>query len=194
MSNPSVVKQAVQVNEALFRRLEKLRRALDRRDLMLEEIGQVLATRTRERFREGRGPDGAEWKPLSPKTLKRKKNSRILVESGELHGSIHHEVQGDTVAIGTNLKYAGVHQFGGTVQIPARQGSSKFGSKGKNKGRFMKANSKAKHAVVKSYVIPAHERTIPARPFLGLSKSDEKQVVDIVQKHIARAVEGAFKA
>lgn len=175
MSNPSVVKQAVQVNEALFRRLEKLRRALDRRDLMLEEIGQVLATRTRERFREGRGPDGAEWKPLSPKTLKRKKNSRILVESGELHGSIHHEVQGDTVAIGTNLKYAGVHQFGDTIQRERKRRS-------------------AKGFVLGGEPVAQSKIAIPARPFLGLSKSDEKQVVDIVKKHVARAVEGAFKA
>ena len=176
MSNPRVIKFDIKVTpERLFRGLEQLRRNLDKRDAMLDEIGQVLATSTRERFRSATAPDGSPWKPLSPKTLKRKKNSRILVESGELHGSIHHEVQGDTVAIGTNLKYAGVHQFGGTIQRERRRRSAKG---------FMLGGEPVAQSKI----------AIPARPFLGLSKSDEKQVTDIVQKHIARAVEGAFKA
>ncbi len=195
MSNPRVIKVDIKIApEKLFRGLEQLRRNLDKRDAMLDELGQVLAASTRQRFRTSTAPDGSKWKALNPKTLKRKKNKKILVESTELVGSIHHEVQGDTVTIGTNVKYAGVHQFGETVQVPARQGSSKVGTKGKNKGRFMKASSKAKHAIVKTYTVPAHERSFPARPFLGLSKSDEKQVVDIVKKHVARAVEDSFKA
>ena len=190
MSNPRVIKADIKIeSERVFRGLERLRRSLDKRDAMLDEIGQVLAASARERFRTNKAPDGTPWKELSAKTLRRKKNPKILVESGELHGSIHHEVQGDTVTIGTNVKYAGVHQFGETVQIPARQGSSKVGTKGKDKGRFMKASSKAKHAAVKTYTVPAHKRTFKARPFLGLSQDDKEKVLGIVQKHVLSAVE-----
>ena len=34
------------------------------------------------------------------------------------------------------------------------------------------------------------ERGIPARPFLGLSEDDREQVVDILQRHLRRALHG----
>jgi phage virion morphogenesis protein len=51
---------------------------------------------------------------------------RPLIRTGRLKASIGWKVLGDTIAVGTNLVYAAIHQFGGRagrgmkVRIPAR--------------------------------------------------------------------------
>ena len=164
MSNPRVIKLDIKIDsEKVFRGLEQLRRNLDQRDAMLDEIGQVLAASTRQRFKTSTAPDGTPWKELSPKPLQRKKNKKILVESTELVGSIHHEAQGDTVTIGTNAEYAAAHQFGATIRPKAK--------------KALRFNMGGKWFTKKSV-------TIPARPFLGLSKEDEEAIKRIVLKHL----------
>ena len=169
--------------------LKKLKAALADRRPMLNDIGHALTKSVQDRFVAMQSPDGAPWKPLHPRTIRQKRNkNKILTERGLLRGSIHYELNGDTLEVGTDRKYGAIHQFGGVVKIPARTQTVKIGTKGKNKGRFMKAKSKAAHAIERTFTIPAHDVTIPARPFLGLSSDDKEEIVEIVHKHLWAAL------
>lgn len=79
---------------------------------------------------------------LSGQALERRTNN--------LSGSIHRQVEeeGDAIIgrVGTNVKYAPVHEYGGTFQIPT--------------------HSRAGHLVT------AHTATYKARPFLGPAYRD----------------------
>ena len=55
------------------------------------------------------------WPPLSPVSLRWKKYTaghKLLIDRGILLNSINAQVRGNAVTIGTNVRYAGVHQFG----------------------------------------------------------------------------------
>lgn len=128
-----------------------LARIADVRDV-LPDIGEELLQSTDTRFRQEKAPDGTPWAPLSPVTLAQKKRRppHILKEEGlrgGLRGSINYQVKGETLALGSPLPYARIHQLGGQA------------------GRNRKV-------------------TIPARPYLGVSKDDEAEIRDIVADHL----------
>lgn len=188
---PKITVELVSIENDLFRRLEELRKNLERRDQMLNEIGRTLAASTRRRFEKMQSPAGVQWKPLSARTIrsKRKNKDKILTFEARLRNQIIHQVQGDTVAVGTNVAYAAIHQHGGTVAVGEQTVTRMRGTKGKNNGRFMPGATKAKHAVSSTFKIPAHKMRIPARPFLGLSDEDRDEVREIIKEHIRRALE-----
>lgn len=72
---------------------------------------------------------GGSWKPLKPETIKRKGNSLILIESGELRASLTHpgakyqilRIGNNEIEFGTARPGAGAHQRGSKSQgLPAR--------------------------------------------------------------------------
>ena len=113
---------------------------------LTKPVGAALVASTRERFRDGRDPTGRRWDKLSDETLagaftkrdrtplgriktsalRREANRKILVQRGNLKNSINFKAGRTTVAVGSNLKYARIHQLGGKagrgrkVTIPAR--------------------------------------------------------------------------
>lgn len=179
--------------EGLKASLERLRGS-DLRRRMLHQIGARLIDTTTERFETRKDPSGIGWRALKKGTLRRKKNKgRILDETGNLMDSIDYEVEGDVLRVGTSLKYGEVHQFGGTVHVPARQQTNLHRAKttkGGRKGQFVSPKAKLKSALAKSVTIPAHDVTIPPRPFLGLSKKDETAIKRIVLKAARKALKG----
>lgn len=108
--------------------LNRLSRKMSDLSPVLRVIGEDLVKSTEARFgSQGPAPDGKPWAALSPATLKRKKHSKILTESGHLRGSIRSQLMGThAVAVGTNRVYGAIHQLGGPagrgrkVRIPAR--------------------------------------------------------------------------
>ena len=102
---------------------------LKARDLtpMLAEVGNITQNESELSFEREKSPFNEKWKPLSKKTLAKKKSSKILTESARLSHSISYQVQAPkSVLVGTNIQYAAIHQFGGkagrnkSVKIPAR--------------------------------------------------------------------------
>ena len=143
----------------------------------MDEIGSSMVASTIHRFETETGPDGTPWRP-SARALR--EGGQTLSDSGRLRASITHRVGvgGDSVAVGTNVVYAGIHQFGG--RTPART---------------IRARQKqalwwpgAAHPV-KAVRHPGSD--MPARPFLGLSSGDERAIVAILERH---AAEGARDA
>lgn len=150
---------------ALARRLGDV--DADRREA-LEAIGEAWVTTTRERFKTGTAPDGTPWKP----SLRvQRKGGQTLVLDRHLETSIHAEVQGDSVLVGTDRVYGRIHQFGGTIQ---RKGA---------------------HAV------PLHLPDgrdlsggvvqIPARPYLGANAGDHEVWAEILEGFLEEKVGGA---
>lgn len=126
----------------------------------MEGIGQILVSNTQQRFVDQVDPDGLPWKALSTVTLARRRKAgsgaQILRDTGRLASSINYKVVGGSVELGTNVVYAGTHQFGADK-----------GSYGKTK---------------KGRPIPWGD--IPKRPFFGYNDADQEDVLELLQRYI----------
>ena len=69
-----------------------------RMDIMLRQIGQEVARRSKEDYLSGPRPD------------------KLGRRSGDLARSVNYKVTGNRVVIGSNLKYARIHEKGGTIR------------------------------------------------------------------------------
>jgi phage virion morphogenesis protein len=131
---------------------------------MHEQIGETLTSSARERFSSQSGPDGRPWQ----------KSRRAAVEGGEtltdnaiLKNSITFKARVEGVAVGTNVKYAPIHQHGGVIT-----------AKRAKYLRFRVGKSWARKKSVK----------MPARPFIGISEGDMGEIRDVVNRHIRKAL------
>lgn len=155
-----------------------------------KSLAGVLFTQRAEVFDQQGGASGG-WVPLAPSTLARRnkkiksskarKNAlaakgmggvKILQDKGTLRQSFTPdsgpgdafkvvETDGDQVRIATNVKYAAIHNFGGTIAWPGT-------SKGFGRG----------------IEIPAHPITIPARPFDEFSDQDLTEINELTENFV----------
>lgn len=90
---------------------------------LTEAIGETLVASTRERFEDGKRPDGTDWD--ESKRVKAE-GGQTLVDKAILKNSIGYEASPKKVAVGTVEVYGAIHQFGGQagrgkkVTIPER--------------------------------------------------------------------------
>lgn len=130
--------------------------APERRRDLLSSIGQEGVSLTQDRFQNQAGPDGTPWlQSLRAKLV----SGQTLIKSNRLASSFTFAATDQAVEWGTNVIYAGIHQFGGIIK-PKSKKALKF--KGAD-GRI--------HTV--------KQVTIPARPFLGVTESDQKEFVEV---------------
>lgn len=85
---------------------------------VLDDIGEYLLRSTRERAVLEVDPDGRKWRPLEEGyahwKAKKRPGAPILVFDFHMLGDqLSHQVDGDTLYVGTNAKYGAVHQFSG---------------------------------------------------------------------------------
>lgn len=73
-------------------------------------------------FSRQSSPESKGWQALSEETIKRrrKNSSTALVDTGRLRSSIATSSGARTITFGTNVGYAGVHQFGSKRRVPGR--------------------------------------------------------------------------
>jgi len=161
----------IRIDDDLVRRaLAGLRAAAGDLYPAMDQIGAALTASTQARFERGRGPDGNPW----PQSLRaRLQGGQTLVDKAHLVQSITHQATGQGVDVGTNLIYAGIHQFGGTIK-----------AKGGGKLRFKLAGGG--FATVASV-------TMPARPFLGIDDDDERAIGAILADHLRAAAPGSIE-
>jgi phage virion morphogenesis protein len=128
--------------------LDKLQEKLaHQKRTLMEACGDALVSGTLKRFDEEKDPEGKAWEPsarawekglghAARKATKNRKGRRFKAASGNygktltdtarLRNSIDSAVAGDTVFVGSTVKYARIHQMGGMagkgrkVKIPAR--------------------------------------------------------------------------
>ena len=147
---------------------------------LVARVGSYLMEATRGRFDSQSGPDGTVWQALQPRYQRRKKQNKdkILTLRGYLRSGIRYQVEGhDTVRVGTNAVQGAIHQFGGPIQKPARTATVRYRSEA---GRILFAGRKHANATAKQVNIPAHQVDMPARPYLGISAADDKEIREII--------------
>jgi len=170
---------------ALIRRAAE---AMGNPEPMLLDMGEHLQIIHRQRFAAQTSPDGVPWAPLSPGYLRRKKKNRdkILVLDGRLSRNLVNQVQGDELLFGTNIQYAAIHQFGGTINIAARPQEVFFRTNrdGAVGNRF---SPRKRSNFAQSVTIGPYTIHIPARPWLGTSSADDNHLGGIALDYIRRA-------
>lgn len=188
--------------------LERLRARTADMSGVMADIASDLRKSTMDRFEDQAGPDGKRWAPFSPRTLKRMSarrrlaNPQLLQDKGHLLLSLSEGTASDALSatVRTNLPYARIHQFGGTVEHPERQGEATFifvkdgagrkkdGTRYGSRLRFASASTRAENAHTKTFTVPAHNVTIPARPYFGISDADRKIILETIEDHYRRAL------
>jgi phage virion morphogenesis protein len=141
--------------------------------------GELLVDSTKRRFQEGRAPDGTPWAPNTQTTIINylsrfsssfsKKTGRLtkagagrasgkqplIGETKSLSRTINYRAAADRLLVGSPMIQAAVQQFGAKK---GQFGSSKRG--------------------------PIPWGDIPARPYLGLSDQDRRDIVALCQEHL----------
>lgn len=137
------------------RLLEVFRRLSDpaqRRELMWN-ISTVGVSSTQQRFMDEVAPDGTRW---TQSRRAKEFGGKTLRASNLLFQSIHAEATETEAQWGSNMEYAGVHQFGAVIR-PKTKKALRFSLAG---GKF----------------VTVKKVTIPARPFLGLNDLDKRRI------------------
>lgn len=154
-------------SDAALAALNALADRLDDATPLYDELGRMLTGSTQQRFETETRPDGSPW----PKSLRALfDGGKTLTDSMALRGSITWEAGPSSVAVGTNLIYAAVHQLGATI-VPRNGEFLRFPLPG---GGYASARSV----------------TIPARPYLGISEEDAGAIEDIVATWLLEPVGG----
>lgn len=174
-------KELIQIEHNIDAAQKKLTRLMGKVGTIepaLKGIGDYLQSATDKRFTDETGPDGKKWVDVKPSTRKKKRNTKILTEQGEtggLRGRINHQVANNTLLLGTDSPYGAIHQLGGeikqegvTLHLSGTGRNTRFAKKGKG-DRTKQVNRTIK---------------MPARPYLGVSKADEKEVVLIIGDYL----------
>jgi phage virion morphogenesis protein len=129
-------------------------------------MGAVLVDGTLRRFKQQRGPDGQAWAGLNPAYQAIKRGPGILRATSALSSSTNFKAAPTEVRVGVGqFPYARIHQFGGTIK-PKSAKYLRF----KLAGGFVRARSV----------------TIPARPYLGIDREDEQDLLDTLETLILR--------
>ena len=144
----------------------------------LGEVGQIISTSIQTNFevggrysmKGGVAVGGTQRWDISRRA--EREGGMTLVDTSLLRQSVQARILGNgQLRVGTNLAYAAIHQFGGTVTIADR-------TKKKRKRKGAK-NGQAEEA-------PKEKRTfeMPARPYIVIQAED---IIDIQEAAIAHA-------
>lgn len=93
-----------------------IRSVKDRRDLMTALAGSMLDAVETNTEQQGR----PKWMGWSPAYAKRRGPGQILQKSGRLAASIRSAVNNNEATVGTNVRYARIHNEGGEIRHQAR--------------------------------------------------------------------------
>lgn len=159
-----MIEHRIEGSAELLKGLDKLASAQARRDL-LDQIGAYGVSSTQQRFLEEQGPEGEVWKKSR---RARTEGGRTLRDSGRLYQSLTHEATASMAAWGSNVVYAGIHQFGGTIRPKA---------------------AKALVFRIGNQLIRTQQVNMPARPFLGIGNDDRAEIELIVKDWVTEALQ-----
>lgn len=130
---------------------------------LLDMLGEQIWGQTKSRIEDEKtAPDGTPWKP-------NRAGTSTLYREGELSRSIEFHPAGSTVAVGSGLIYARIHQMGGDI-LPKNGKALKF---------WWEKGGHVEFAVVRKV-------TMPARPYLGLSDENRQEIIEATIDFIRR--------
>ena len=149
---------------------------------VMQGIGSDLVSEIGLGFKAGHDPWGQRWLPLKRARARNKaKGDRgvPLNDTGTLRNSFSARATNDSVVVGTNVPYAAIHQFGGTIEHAAR--SIRVRLRTDARGNLLRQGTEGKAARLAVFATDKHKRArtvwgearawsvhIPARPFLPI--------------------------
>lgn len=172
-----------EVRDALAQARERL---TNLRPLMTALAGRLHDAVEANFAAEGR----PKWPELRPATIRQREKKgywpgKLLQRRGQLARSIEPGANAERAWVGTNLRYAAIHQFGGTIQKRARTQVIAYDERAR---RFMSRRKarrrKAGSVGVRFAAIGAHTVTLPPRPYLTLTPGDREDLVAIVRRYL----------
>ncbi|EHU4456394.1 phage virion morphogenesis protein [Salmonella enterica] len=161
-----------------------IRSVKDRRDLMTALAGSMLDAVETNLEQQGR----PKWMGWSPSYAKRRGPGQILQKSGRLAASIRSAVNNNEATVGTNVRYARIHNEGGEIRHQARTQNLYFKQykNGSVNTRFVK---KRNSNFVQSATVGAYTVNMPARPFLQLVQDDIDELENTANRYFARVID-----
>ncbi len=160
---------------------------------LMRSIAGIMADAVEENFaQEGR----PKWLGLAPATRKRRGDGKILQDKGRLAASIVSRADGESAAVGTNVRYAAIHQFGGEITRAAHSGWVRLRTDAR--GNLIRQGTEGRAARLAVFAKDSHKRArtvrytsgegktkIPARPFLALTQVDADNIERTVSEYLA---------
>lgn len=161
------------ISEDLDREIRELSARITNMRPVWQDIGELLLASTERRFVTQTAPDGSKWAANKQLTIdlwlqregrtgkaaeRATARKRILTQSGALSQSLSYQVIGG----GTSVEITSMTPYAGTHQFGAPARSFRGGR------------------------TPWGD--IPARPFLGISKTDERGILETIEEHLTGAL------
>lgn len=178
---------AVSGDVLVINKLKKIISTMENPMPLWNEIGRALVEINKKRMDSGRGPDGRFWK----KSLRAKLGKgKTLINSGKLQNSLQFVASKYGITLGSNLVYSAIHQLGGTI--------GSVSAKERARVKALRKRGRPK-TVVKRYLkfplangkwVSVESVVIPARPFLGVSRTDEQTVLKVVEQFLGKQRRG----
>lgn len=140
---------------------------LDIKNRLGKPVGEALVSSTRERFRSSRDPDGKPWQPLAATTVRSGFKKKDRKKSGGLRkGVAEREAKRKILVQSAQLKNSISSDASDTkVAVGTNKPYARVHQLGGKAGRGKKV-------------------TIPARPFLGVSDGDAREIERLTAKFI----------
>lgn len=130
---------------------------------LMRQLGEYLVNSTQDRFDTQQAPDGTPWH-ISDARMLVKRIKKILTESSRLRDSIIPAATATSIEWGTNVIYAAPHQFGKITKphdIRPKHGQALF---------FPGLSHPVR-------LVHHPGSNIPANPYLGISATDEQEIL-----------------
>lgn len=168
-STLSIAMIEIEIDSAATRdALERLIAAAKNSAPLMRAVAGIMADAVEENFAQQGRP---KWQGLKPDG----RQGQILQDTGRLASSISPSSDATSAVVGTNVKYAAIHQFGGQTRPhvirPKNKRALAFGGR-----------------VVRSVNHPGSN--IPARPFLMLTDGDEDEIEATAADYLRRVIDG----
>lgn len=163
---------------------ELLRATTDRHDLMTALAG-TMQDAVEENFQQQGRPKWAGW---SPAYERQRGPGEILKKKGRLAASIRAAVTNDEATVGTNVRYARIHNEGGEIHHAARTHDLHF-KQYKNGSVSRQFVKKRNSNFVQSATIGAYTVNMPARPFLQLTDSDITDLEETATRYFTGVID-----
>lgn len=186
-------------DEALRAALGRLIASLTDTTPTMRDLSEIMIDASARAFDKTADPaTGTPWQPLSASRQRQRAHkgrsiANMLQDGGLLVGSIARpsgpgavrEIGPDHALVGTDVPYAAIHQFGGTIKREAAPMTVRLRKKN---GRIQFAENKHKRVRIVDTVHKAYTITLPARPFIGVSPTDIQDMLDTITRNLQKAL------
>lgn len=165
---------------AVMQALERLSAFDQSKSDLFGKIGNAVVSNIRNRWERGEGLEG-KWQ-LSGRV--RREGGTTLRKNSHLLDSMTYNVLSSGVEIGTNKTYGAIHHFGGEIHYEARMRRTYFRQNQRTGLVGNKFVRKARSNFMQENMGKAYKINMPRRPFLGLTESDEQEVLGLIMEHL----------